>query len=229
MSLAKRSTALRASDWETDDSWQYVTANVLRTPGALTSVFHKTSVSPSNLCAAPSWISLDAQIAPSLPVIVLGFNERTDDAGNLPQTEQGSTGVVAEATTAYEVRIVRVDLIHDKEPWVKGDAEIAMRAQSHGCSGTSHTEYNWPNLNNDDDVWGGTRYLGLTRCDVIFSWWEDDGGDWDFTLGFEGVSLGIGMDDGDDLIGGIELRYSSFQGGSDSGTGQWDALQQWTD
>lgn len=170
---------------------------------------------------------LDAQNAPSQPVIVLGLNERTDAAGNL-QEQQTSPQSITALASSYAVRMVKVHLIHDNEPWAKGSAEISLRAKSTGCGGTDYTDIDWSSLNDDEDWWYGPRYLGSTTCDVIFYWWEDDGPNWDFTLSFKGISLNVKMDDGDDLIGGIRRGYSSFEGGSDNKS-EWSDLVQWTD
>ncbi|MBV9822597.1 MAG: DUF3103 family protein [Actinobacteria bacterium] len=175
--------------------------------------------------------ALDAQVAPSRPVIMLGLNERTDDAGKLLHPEVVSprdattTGQLALAATTYQVRMVKVHLLHDNEPWTKGSAEISLRAQ--GC-GLSYTDIDWSSLNDDEDWWIGPRELGSTTCGVYFYWWEDDGSSWDFTLSYKGVSLSTHMDDGDDLIGGIQLGLSTFEGGSDK-MSEWSDLVQWTD
>jgi hypothetical protein len=176
--------------------------------------------------------ALDAQVAPTRPVVVLGLNERTDDAGQLlhpeavspsPRTTATTSGQLA--LTSYQVRMVKVHLINDNEPWTKGSAEISLRAQ--GC-GLSYTDIDWSSLNNDEDWWYGPRELGTACGSVIFKWWEDDGSSWDFTLSYDGVSLGVHMDDGDDIIGGIRLDYSSFEGGTNK-LSQWSDLEQWTD
>lgn len=191
--------------------------------------------------AAGNAVSLDAQVAPTQPVIVLGLNERTDEQSELlepsvtsfqpAQTAEYSATATAAAT--YSVDIRTVHLIDDKEPWAKGDAEIALKARSRGCSGTEYIATNWENLNNSDDWWapGGTRNLGLTTCDVVFYWWEDDGGAFDFTLSYGGFSLGVQMDDSDDLIGGKQLPHGSFQGGGADTMrrDEWPALAMWTE
>ncbi len=180
--------------------------------------------------------ALNAQVAPDRPVIVLGLNERTDDSGKLLQpqviapsrqtTAKASGGTVSTlAATSYQVRMAKVHLIHDNEPWVKGSAEISLRAQ--GC-GLSYTDIDWSSLNDDEDWWYGPRELGTATCDVIFKWWEDDGNNWDFTLSYGNVSLGVHMDDGDDIIGGIKLDHSTFSGGTNK-LSEWSDLQQWTD
>jgi hypothetical protein len=176
--------------------------------------------------------ALNAQVAPARPVIVLGLNERTDNSGKLLHPESSSrdttattSGQMALAATSYQVRMVKVHLINDNEPWTKGSAEISVRAQ--GC-GLSYTDIDWSSLNDDEDWWYGPRELGTTCGSVIFKWWEDDGSSWDFTLSYDGVSLGVHMDDGDDIIGGIRLDYSTFEGGTNK-LSQWSDLEQWVD
>lgn len=191
--------------------------------------------------AAGNAVSLDARVEPKQPVIVLGLNERTDERGQLLKSSITSSrpnrtarsSVAAATATKYSVDMRMVHLIDDKEPWAKGDAEIAMKARSRGCSGTEYLATNWENLNNDDDWWapGGTRNLGLTTCDVVFYWWEDDGGSFDFTLSYGGFGLGVAMDDDDDLIGGKQIPYASFKGGGTDTwrKDEWPALAQWTE
>lgn len=182
--------------------------------------------------------TFDAWTTPKQPIIVLGQNERTDDAGRLLNSKSAyqsqtsaTTAVAATAAAArasYQVRMVAVFLNDDKEPVTGGAAEISMKARSRGCSGTEYIDTDWSGLNYTFDSWEGARYLGSTTCDVVFYWWEDDGGSFDFTLGFGGFSLGVRMDNSDDLIGGIQLPYSSFEGGSNL-TSQWSALLMVTD
>ena len=178
--------------------------------------------------------ALDAQVAPARPVVVLGLNERTDDSGKLLNRESGSSSRETTATagrqmtlaaTSYQVRMAKVHLIHDNEPWTKGSAEISLRAQ--GC-GLSYTDIDWSSLNDDEDWWYGPRELGTATCAVTFYWWEDDGNNWDFTLSYGGASLGVKMDDGDDLIGGIKLDLATFEGGTNK-MSAWSDLEQWTD
>lgn len=171
---------------------------------------------------------LDAQVEPAQPVIVLGLNERTDNSGALLQEEQdeaSSDQMMTAASSAYAVRMVKVKVINDNEPWPRGDAEISLRAK--GC-GLAYTDHNWSSLNHDEDWWYGPRWLGQTSCYGIFYWWEDDGGDWDFTLSYKGISLQVHMDDGDDRIGGVKLLHGKFGGGTNNKV-EWSDLVQWTD
>jgi hypothetical protein len=193
--------------------------------------------------AAGTAVTLDARVEPKQPVIVLGLNERSNDQGVLKEpwaassrttkSAQSSRVTTAAAAAKYSVDIRVVHLIEDKEPWTAGDAEISMRAKSRGCSGVDFEDSNWTNLNNNDDWWapGGTRNLGSTTCDVVFAWWEDDGGAFDYTLSYGSFSLGVKMDNGDDMIGKKQLLHSSFKGGGtdDWQEDEWSALHQWTE
>jgi len=68
-----------------------------------------------------------------------------------------------------------------------------MKAKSRGCS--NYEDHDWSNMDNSGDVWGpaGGRNLGSTTCDVVFAWWEDDGGAFDYTLSYNSFSLGVAM------------------------------------
>lgn len=179
--------------------------------------------------AAGKAYTLDAQVAPTEPVIVLGLNERTDDAGALlpPFSDTWETEPTdpPSAQGSYQVRMVKVNLINDKEPWARGSAEISMRAKG---AGLSYGDSDWASLNQSEDWWYGPRELGTTTGDVRFVWWEDDGGDFDFTLEFKGVGLSIKMCDCDDQIGNILLDNATFSGTSEKKS-EWSALDMWTD
>ncbi len=185
--------------------------------------------------AAGNAVPLDAQVAPKRPVIVLGLNERTDEQGRLLEQSVTSspttqTAEYSAASGNYKVDVVKVHLINDNESWALGDAEISMKARSRGCSGVEYSDTNWSNLNHDDDWWntGTPRNVGYSGCDVVFYWWEDDGGSFDFTLGYKDFSLGVKMDNSDDLIGGVQVLHSTFEGSSSTMTGDWSALDMWT-
>lgn len=173
---------------------------------------------------------LDAQVEPANPVIVLGVNERTDENGNLLENvqEAESTPGFTTLATKYQVRMVKVNLLDDKEPWTRGAAEINLRAKSK-CGDLAYSDYNWVSLDDNDDWWYGPRVLGTSGCDVVFYWWEDDGsGGTEVSISFKGVSLGIKLSEGDDRIGGAQIAHSWFSGGSNNKT-EWSALHQWTD
>ena len=171
---------------------------------------------------------IDAQVGPDRPVIVLSLNERTDDDGNLlprykggPKVEKAG-GSARALASSYTVVMEGSKLLVDNEPALLGDAEISMKARSRGCSGVDYLETNWPLLNNDGDIWAGPLHIGSTTCDVVFRWWEDDGGAFNFELTWGGFGLGVGMDNDDDIMSGIQLAHSTFQYASPD-------LTQWSD
>jgi Protein of unknown function (DUF3103) len=163
---------------------------------------------------------LDAQVAPARPVIVLGVNERTDDSGMLLESKSTATDSDGPGMAgSYLVEINAAVIDKDHEPWAKGAAEVSYRAKSRGCGSVDHTDYDVNGLEHDPDMrqWleDGGLDLGGTSCPVIMYWWEDDSGSFDFTLEYRGVSLGVHMADGDDLIGGHEHGAGYFKGDSD--------------
>lgn len=191
--------------------------------------------------AAGRAFQLDAQVAPKRPVIVLGLNERTDDSGALlpafraaakrPSVSAAATSGApraAAAATSYQVRMTKVSLVDDNEPWTAGDAEISVKARSKGCSGVEYLDVNWAGLNDSGDTWSGPRVLGNTTCDVVYYWWEDDGTKADFDLSFLSFGLGVKMDNGDDLIGGVQVAHRDFAGATSSAY-EWSDLTMWAD
>jgi hypothetical protein len=186
--------------------------------------------------AAGRTFQLNAQVAPKRPVIVLGLNERTDDAGHLltgrqvtpsrPVSSDSTTSTnaltSAAAASSYRVDITYAYLYDDKEPWAAGDAEIYAKARSRGCSDVEWDDQ-FKDLNNDTDSWSGDKWVGNSKCDVVIYWWEDDGNSFDFELSLGVFKLGTHMDDSDDLIGGFQFPHSSFAGSSDD-YHTWDAL-----
>lgn len=185
---------------------------------------------------------LDAQVEPDQPVIVLGINERTDDSGKLLRPKNsGPSAASASAPSAraaalgakYEVRMVQVSLFDDKEPWPQGDAEISMKAKSYARSATCGVDFlepNWALLNNSGDAWGPPtpRGLGSTCADVGFAWWEDDGDAKHYALTIGDFSLGVQMDNDDDMLGKQRVGHGTFSGASMENV-RWAAISQWTD
>lgn len=182
--------------------------------------------------ASGTAVQLNAQIAPTQPVIVVGLNERTDATGQLVKGyNKGARGTVPttarRANDLVAVNMETVWLFADQEPWALGDAEISLAAKSAGCAAVNYLEPDYPGLNHDGDVSISVKYLGSTRCQVNFAWWEDDGSAWNFELYVLGTGFGIGMDNDDDMMGKVGLPYSAFVGASgDRFT--WSALEQWT-
>lgn len=193
-------------------------------------------------------VLLDAQVAPENPVIVLGLNERTDKNGELlyqdtspdPQPERlpqhrdaasAESDTIALAASQYQVRYYLVSMENDKEPWAKGAAEVYGKAKSRGCSGVDSLRPDWAGLDHDGDAWQGPLEIGHTTCDVVFAFWEDDGGAYDFDLMYGTFNLGVHMDDADDMFGRQQVAHSMFLG---AGTDQsdkvdWDALYIYVD
>lgn len=177
-------------------------------------------------------VQLDAQIAPTQPVIVVGLNERTDATGQLTKgynkgNARGASATATQRANSPVVVYLETATLHDdNEPWAAGDAEISLAAKSVGCGSVNYLEPNYPGLNNDGDIAGGTQ-LGVTGCEVKFAWWEDDGGAWNFELMVLGTGFGIGMDNDDDMIGKVARPYSDFVGTSWDYF-QWSGLSQYT-
>lgn len=172
-------------------------------------------------------VQLDAQVAPTQPVIVVGLNERTDATGQLTKGyNKGARATVPttarKAVDPVTVYLEAAKLINDNEPWPAGDAEISLAAKSAGCGSVNFLEPNYHGLNNDGDIVADHRYLGSTQCQVNQAWWEDDGGAWHFELNVLGTGFKIGMDNDDDMIGKLGRSYSDFVGAS------WDHYQ-WED
>lgn len=166
---------------------------------------------------------LDAQAAPKQPVIVLGVNERTDDTGALLRnqvttSDKTTAGVqVTAAAATYKAHVEEAVILNDQEPWSKGDAEIYLAAQSRGCDKITYKD-DYPSLNDDGDIWTGHAYVGSTKCDVVFKWMERDGSDLNIELTFKGWGMGIRANDGDDLVGEIQIPHARFEGTSNTRT-----------
>lgn len=145
---------------------------------------------------------LDAKVAPKSPVIILGLSERTDDAGNLLESyaaDQATTDMLY-ASSCKKVEVEGIDLYSDKEPWVKGDAEVMLIAKSY--SGRSlYTHDAFVGANHDDGgYYDYNRVIGCTSRNIIFHWYEDDAGGLDFTVTYKGVSLETRIADEDDFL-----------------------------
>ena len=164
---------------------------------------------------------LDAQVPPKQPVIVLGVNERTDDTGavltRVTTSSEAAAGVQVAAAATYRAHVEEAVILNDQEPWSRGDAEIYLAARSRGCDTVTYKD-DYPSLNDDGDIWTGHAYVGSTTCDVVFKWMERDGSDLNITLSFRGWSLGIKANDGDDLVGEIQLPHGWFEGVSNTRT-----------
>lgn len=160
---------------------------------------------------------LDASAEPNQPVIILGPDE-TQISGSTAASSATSSASKSVATAAapscYEARLTYTRLWDDHEPWFKGMAEIFLVAKGSGV----YYKDEFPYLEMDGDQYWPDERLGCAKGDVTFYWWEDDSSAFDFALEFGGVSLGVGMSDEDDLIGGRILPHASFEGSTERNT-----------
>ncbi|HKE16964.1 MAG TPA: DUF3103 family protein [Kofleriaceae bacterium] len=154
--------------------------------------------------------TLDGQVPPDEPVIILSQNERTDDDGNVRAEflAQPAGGVTTQGL--YEVRVLDVTMFDTNENWALGDPEVRLIAKGTGLFW--HGSFIEVNQNNHKYVFN--RSLGNSSSAVIFYWYEDDGGALDFTVSYKGISLGVKIDNDDDFMGEIQLANSTFEGGS---------------
>jgi hypothetical protein len=161
---------------------------------------------------------LDALTPPAQPVIILSQNERTDDAGqplaNFSSSETADFGLEAQASALYEVKMGSVELYDDKEPWIKGDPEIWIIAQSAIKNPGFATRQSFDGANDEDYRYIYNRYLGSTRHGVIFYWYESDGSSYNVSLSVKGITLAFKIDDSDDPYGYITVTYASLEGTS---------------
>jgi Flp pilus assembly protein TadG len=169
---------------------------------------------------------LDAQVEPVQPVIILGLNERTDDAGNLVTGSRSQDDAFTLSPQGmFQVRLVKVHLHDDQEPWPKGDAETMLIAKGPGLWWRDEIDY----LDDSKDILWPYEVLGTTGGGVRFFWYEKDGTNLDITVTVRGVSLGVKIDDSDDEIGGEFLRNRLFRGTSPDDKRYFGELTQWTD
>ncbi|MGL4612117.1 MAG: DUF3103 family protein [Trueperaceae bacterium] len=179
--------------------------------------------------------TLDAQTPPTQPILILSQNERTDDAGQLLHESESLPGsenpeipageLTAQANRAHQVNIGTVELNDRKEPWVKGDPEVWLIAQNVTDKPGFRTQRSFSAVNEIGYPYnyGGDANLGVTRYNVVFYWYEKDGSSLDLTLSAKGISLGIKIDDSDDIYGSTIAEYHTFAG-STSTTYDLDSL-----
>lgn len=156
---------------------------------------------------------LDSRTAPDRPVIVVGLNERVDDRGTLlPQFLPTAAGTTPSLTAqgCYSVKLVRLDLYNDMEPWTKGKAEIWVAVKGAGIGWHGQLTM----VTAPGDYLDAIQSFGCTDGDVHFYWYEKDGSNFDVSIGVDGYSFGIKIDDDDDFLGSITMRKSLFEGTS---------------
>ncbi|CAM3629162.1 DUF3103 domain-containing protein [Deinococcus saxicola] len=156
---------------------------------------------------------LDSRKAPEMPVVVVGINERVDDTGallpeSLPVPVQ-KTGTLT-AQGCYSVKLVRLDLYDDKEPWTRGKAEIYVAVSGPGIGWRGHMRM----ITAPGDYLDAIQGFGCTDGDVRFYWYEADGGSENHAISVGPWSFGISNDSSDDFLGSITMDKSLFEGTS---------------
>lgn len=156
---------------------------------------------------------LDSRKAPAMPVVVVGINERVDDTGallpeSLPMPVKSTDRLTAQG--CYSVKLVRVDLYDDKEPWTRGKAEIYVAVSGPGIGWRGHLRM----VTAPGDYLDAIQSFGCTDGDVRFYWYEADGGKENHEIKVGPWSFGISNDSSDDFLGSITMRKSLFEGTS---------------
>lgn len=157
---------------------------------------------------------LDARTMPDSPVLVVGVNERVDAAGTLiadlqlPSAPPADTGLTAQA--CFGVKLERLDLYDDMEPWVKGSAEIYVAVKGSGIGWHGRL----PMVTEPGTYLDAIQYFGCTESDVRFYWYERDGGTENHAIMVGTYSFGMYNDAEDDFLGSITMDKSLFDGTS---------------
>lgn len=132
---------------------------------------------------------LDAQNEPDFPVIVLGINERVD-----PVTKQlKSEKCLGKPTWTYETKICSFRLLHDHEPWWKGDPEIYVKAKKYYQSNADFVRTDFTKVNKEktyleaDYSWLPKNIYSFYSpvVQIRIEVWEDDSGNNDDLLEHE--------------------------------------------
>ena len=155
---------------------------------------------------------LDSRNAPAVPVVVVGVNERVDAQGALLSQVSTSKGQRSALTAqgCYSVKLVRLDLYDDMEPWTKGKAEIWVAVKGPGIGWHGQLTMVTEPGNYLDAIQG----FGCTDGDVRFYWYEKDGSNFDVSISVGGYGFGIKIDDDDDFLGSVTMGKSLFEGTS---------------
>ena len=177
---------------------------------------------------------LDAQVEPDVPVIILGQNERTDDAGDVlpaysaPETQSILDEAVNEAEvietlgSRLKVDVRGVYLYKDLEPWTKGAPEVrliaASRDQDAGSGNVLWYHGHFIDVNDEERWYDPNRWIGHTTSDVGFLWYEDDVNrkdNYGVTIGYKGfasIEAGVEINHSDDEYGERIVAYQDFEG-----------------
>ncbi|MBZ9751542.1 DUF3103 domain-containing protein [Deinococcus sp. HMF7604] len=152
---------------------------------------------------------LDGRTPPSAPVVVVGVNERVDADGQLLKEAPLPSAAMA-AQGCYQVKLVRLDLYDDMEPWTKGKAEIWVAVKGTGIGWHGQLKM----VTEPGDYLDAIQVFGCTSSDVRFYWYEKDGSNFDFEISVNGYGFGIKIDDSNDFLGSTTMRKSLFEGTS---------------
>ncbi|UBV45183.1 DUF3103 domain-containing protein (plasmid) [Deinococcus taeanensis] len=150
---------------------------------------------------------LDGRTAPDRPVVVVGVNERVDASGQVVQSAPVPAATLA-AQGCYQVKLVRVDLYNDMEPWTKGKAEIWVAVKGSGIGWHGQLTM----ITEPGDYLDAIQVFGCTDSDVRFYWYEKDGTNLDFEISVDGYGFGIKIDDSNDFLGSTTMRKALFEG-----------------
>ena len=164
---------------------------------------------------------IDARTAPSKPVLVLSQNERTDETGAVLAAFSGKAGSRGESliTPQWCAKNVYMEWLYmrdDNEPWIKGSPEVMLIATSRNRDLSYHAGFT--DADSEGRWYNYHRFLGCTSADVVYYWYEDDGGGFDITPSYGGFSLNIKIDDDDDFMGAVQVPYSLL----DNTITRWD-------
>lgn len=157
---------------------------------------------------------LDARALPSKPVILLSQNERTDETGQVlsdfSSQSNDREALLTPQSCAKNVYMEWLYLRDDNEPWYKGSPEIMLIATSRNRDLSYHAGFT--DADSEGKWYNYHRFLGCTSADVVYYWYEDDGGGLDITPSYGGFSLNIKIDDDDDFMGAVQVPYSLLDG-----------------
>ncbi|WP_198170866.1 DUF3103 family protein [Deinococcus arboris] len=158
---------------------------------------------------------LDSRKTPSVPVIAVGVNERVDAQGTiLPQSPQApwpkQQGSDLSAQACFGTRLVRLDVIDDMEPFVRGHAEVYVAVKGAGIGWHGRL----PMVTEPGIFLDAQQYFGCADGDVHFYWYERDGGAANHVIMFGPFNFGWQNDNEDDFMGGVKMQKNLFDGTS---------------
>ena len=190
---------------------------------------------------------LDAQIPPTQTVVVVALNERIDENGeprefvdirSVPHYladapgggggggggGRGPTG--GSRVSPHAETMERIYLIHDNEPWFKGDPEIMMQMNVMAWPSLAAWRGSFRDVNDERRWYHVDRFLfnwyldPEEEPDIDYSsaaaimWWEEDGGDlvtvevkYQWKEGRE-ITFTFTLRDGDDQMGSVLINFA---------------------